>query len=231
MRPPQFGHRDVRTKLGRLSLSDLTSANTVKVFGMEFLMRFLKTATLTLGASFLAFCASAPGSAVEPAQSSSKYTRVNDRAACQYKEDKGEGGEPASCEFLCNGPVDGVKTRLLSCYDYEHLHFQIDGNWYSTWNAMLKVGGMSGLGNKNGLVEWVFDGEKPAARRDLQGLVARFNGTNAETSKTEQALAVFGLQKGGVCWKGNYADNAAARAAVREAKCQETLEPEQPEKK
>jgi|WetSurMetagenome_2_1015567.scaffolds.fasta_scaffold235603_1 hypothetical protein len=189
-------------------------------------MRISKTAMLVLGA----FCATAPGSAAAPAQSSSQYTKVNDRAACQFKEDKADEQGPGSCEFLCNGPVAGVKTRLLSCYDYEHLYFQIDGNWYSTWSAMTKVGGMSGLGNKNGLVEWVFDGEKPTARSDLQGLVVRFNGTDGESGKAGQALAVFSLQKGGVCWKGNYADNGAARAAVREAKCQEALAPEKPEK-
>jgi hypothetical protein len=192
-------------------------------------MRPLATAMLAVSVFFPALCASAPESAADPAPFSSKYTKVNDRAACQYKEDAGNEGEgPGSCELLCNGPADGVKTRLLSCSDYDHLFFQIDGNWYSTWSAMTKLGGMAGLANEKGLVEWVFDGEKPTARRDLQGLIVRFKGGGVEPgAKPQQALAVFSLQKGGVCWKGNYTDNAAARDAVREAKCQETLAPEQ----
>ena len=51
----------------------------------------------------------------------STYTSVNDRKLCTYKETKASANNPESCEFLCQGPTAGVRTKLLSCHDYEHL--------------------------------------------------------------------------------------------------------------
>lgn len=184
----------------------------------------LPTAAATMAALCAMTCAFGP-TAAEPASPSSVYTKVNDPASCTYKNSEGDDSGPTSCEYLCDGPVAGVKTRLLSCGDWDHLYIQIDGAWRSTWKAMTAVGRMAGIGNKNGVIEWVFDGGKLTSRQQLQGLVVRFNGTN-DNNQPRQALAVFGLQKGEVCWKGNFNSNEAARAAVHDAACIEKLEAE-----
>ncbi len=158
----------------------------------------------------------------------SRYTSVNDRKACRYTEVKASQDGPDSCEFRCDGPVAGVKTKLLSCYDYEHLFVQLDGKSYSTWGAMTSVGGFSGLANKNGVVEWVFDAGAPPSRASLLGLIVRFQGVVSETGKSRNALAVFSLRPGRICWKGNYPANEAARAALDGAACQSPLPEEQP---
>jgi hypothetical protein len=145
--------------------------------------------------------------------STSIYSWVNDRKLCRYKEIKGD-----SCEFLCDGPVAGVRTKLLSCADYEHLFFELDGKWYSTWEAMLQVGGFSGLANKQGLVEWVFRPKGNNQARELRGLIVRFSGTN-QNGQTKNALSVFSLSHERVCWNGNFPDNLSARQALREDNC------------
>jgi hypothetical protein len=48
--------------------------------------------------------------------------------------------------------------------------FSIDGESYITWQAMLAVGGMSGLGNHQGIIEWVF-ATKPLTRDSLIGAI------------------------------------------------------------
>ena len=152
----------------------------------------------------------------------SAYTSVNDRKACRYEETKASGDGPISCEFRCPGPAPGVSTRLLSCGDYDHLFVQLDGGGYSTWGAMTALGGFAGLANRGGLVEWVFAG--PGRKRDnLKALIVRFQGTDAETGKVRSALSVFSLARDGLCWKGNYPTNDAARAAVDSAACQAPL--------
>lgn len=160
------------------------------------------------------------------AASVSKYTSVNDRKACVYKHSKASDDGPESCEFDCKGPVAGVSTKLLSCYDYEHLFVHIDGKSYSTWGPMLAVGGFSGTANKNGMVEWVFgDGAAPS-RANLKGLIVRFQGVD-QNNKGRNALAVISLKPGQICWKGNYPANEAARAAVDNAACQSPLTEEE----
>ena len=161
------------------------------------------------------------------AQDASRYTRVNDRKACVFKETKASDAGPDSCEFLCDGPVAGVKTRLWSCYDYEHLFVRLDGEWYSTWSAMMAVGGFSGLANKNGVVEWVFQSGAPISRAGLKGLIVRFRGVDRD-NHNRNALAVFSLKPGDICWKGNFASNEAARTAVDAGPCREKLAPEKP---
>jgi hypothetical protein len=172
------------------------------------------------------FSASMPVSATELA---SRYTRANDKKICRYVSVAASAQGPASCEFSCDGPVRGVTTRLLSCYDYEHLLFRIDGRWFSTWSAMTAIGGMSGLGNREGVVEWLFE---PGARTraTLAGLIVRFQGVDAD-GRQKSALAVFSLRPGRICWKGNFATNAQARAAAADASCEAPLTPENDERR
>lgn len=166
------------------------------------------------------------GGCMALAADTARYTRVNDRKACHFTQAKASNDGPESCEYVCAGPVPGVRTKLLSCYDYEHLKFEIDGKWFSTWAAMTAVGGMSGLGNKQGLVEWDF-APGAAGRAGLKGLIVRFSGIDGE-SRPKNALSVFSLKAGEICWKGNYPTNEAARAAIDGAACKGELTPEKP---
>ena len=156
----------------------------------------------------------------------SRYSSVNDKKLCAYKHSRASDEGPESCEFSCKGPVAGVGTKLLSCHDYDHLFVQLDGRSYSTWGAMLAVGGFSGLANKNGVVEWVFAPGEPS-REKLKGLIVRFQGVDQD-NKGRNALSVFSLKSGEICWKGNYPGNEAARAAVDGAACQDALKAEEP---
>lgn len=156
----------------------------------------------------------------------SRYSSVNDKKLCAYKHSKASDAGPESCEFSCRGPVAGVSTKLLSCYDYDHLYVRVDGRSYSTWGAMLAVGGFSGLANKNGVVEWVFAQGGEPSRDTLKGLIVRFQGVDQD-NKGRNALAVFSLKPGEICWKGNYPANEAARAAVDGAACQTALTAEE----
>ena len=177
---------------------------------------------------FLALAFALAGGVAQAADVS-KYSSVNDRKTCVYKHSKASDEEPGSCEFLCNGPVAGVSTRLLSCYDYEHLFVKIDGKSFSTWGAMTSVGGFSGLANKNGMVEWVFDDGSKPSRTNLKGLIVRFQGVDSERNKSRNALAVFSLKAGAICWKGNHQTNNAARAALDGAPCRTPLTDESPD--
>jgi hypothetical protein len=173
----------------------------------------------TLLAYFL--CATPAPSAV----STSQYTSVNDKKTCAFHEVQASDEGPGSCEYLCEGPAPGVKTKLLSCSDYEHLYFQIGDKVYSTWHAMTEVGGFSGIANKNGVVEWVFKTKGSHKLEELAGLIVRFNGVD-QNNKRKEALAVFAIGRDGVCWKGNQPDNEKARAALEQGACQETLRAE-----
>ena len=157
----------------------------------------------------------------------STYTSVNDRKLCTYKETKASANNPESCEFLCQGPTAGVRTKLLSCHDYEHLFIDIDGKSYSTWTAMLEVGTFSGIANKNGLVEWVFSSGPQHSRDNLAGLIVRFQGSDSD-NHSRNALAVFSLKPREICWKGNYSTNDAARIALEREPCKSALAPEKP---
>ena len=167
------------------------------------------------------------GAASVAAENLSVYTSVNDRKACSYKKTEASKDGPESCEFRCDGPAPGVKTKLLSCYDYEHLFVGIDGKSYSTWEAMVSVGNFSGLANKSGVVEWVFAAGAKKDRANLKGLIVRFQGSDSE-SRSQNALAVFSLKPGGICWKGNFASNEAARAAVDDGACRAPLAADRP---
>lgn len=152
----------------------------------------------------------------------SRYSSVNDKKLCAYTHSKASDAGPESCEFSCEGPVAGVRTKLLSCADYDHLYVQVDGKSYSTWDAMLAVGRFSGLANKNGVVEWVFAPGGAPSREKLNGLIVRFQGVDQD-NKGRNALAVFSLKPGEICWKGNYPANEAARAAVDGAACRSLM--------
>ena len=151
-----------------------------------------------------------------------RYLRGEDKKTCAYTHSKASDAGPESCEFSCEGPVAGVRTKLLSCADYDHLYVQVDGKSYSTWDAMLAVGRFSGLANKNGMVEWVFAPGGAPSREKLNGLIVRFQGVDQD-NKGRNALAVFSLKPGEICWKGNYPANEAARAAVDGAACRSLM--------
>jgi len=157
----------------------------------------------------------------------SKYSSVNDKKACAYTFNKASDAGPESCQYSCKGPVAGVSTKLLSCYDYEHLLVKLDGKSWSTWGAMMAVGGFSGLANNNGMVEWVFAAGAAPSRASLKALIVRFRGVGKD-NKDHNALAVISLKPGEICWKGNYPANEAARAAVDGAACQSPLTEEKP---
>lgn len=151
------------------------------------------------------------------------YTSVNDKKSCEYKETKNNEQEIESCEYVCKGPNEEIKTRLQSCAEYENLFFLFKDKWYSTWNAMSKVGGQAGLGNKKGLVEWVFlEPKKPSKIPILQGLIVRFNGQD-ESMKNKSELGAFKISDTNVCWVGNFKDNSAARKALTKSECKENL--------
>ena len=154
------------------------------------------------------------------------YTKAADtskESSCSYKETKESSAGPGDCEYICNGPVAQVQTRLQTCADYDHLWLKIDGVEFSTWEAMMQVGGFSGMGNKKSLVEWVFAG-KSHTRDNLLGAIIRFNGNkDPNTSKSSSELAVFGLKKGEICWKGNVKDNEGARNLLSKGVCKEQL--------
>ena len=157
------------------------------------------------------------------------YTVVNDKKQCHYKDIPGTESGPESCEYICDGPLAEVKTKLLSCSDYEHFYFQLNNKWYSTWTAMTAVGGLSGLGNKKGIVEWAFISKDTKKLDNLKGLIVRFNGVDGE-GKNKNALSVFEFSKTQICWKGNFSDNKLARQSLDKAGCKEKLQPEKDSK-
>lgn len=157
-------------------------------------------------------------------------SKVNDKTKCKYTEIKGSVDGPESCQYLCDGPVSKLKTRLLSCYDYEHLYVKIDDKEYSTWSAMTKLGGFAGLGNNEGIVEWALSSKPPSKTSDVLGLIVRFQGTQAKpdgtSEKPKTALAVYDFRNDRVCWKGNFPTNEGARKALEKSDCKEILKPE-----
>jgi hypothetical protein len=180
-----------------------------------------------------AYCAGLLASIValaEPASAArlqSVYSKITDGADCAFEQ---SATEESDLMYDCPGPVAGVSTLLHRGADWDHLYLSIDGQSYSLWAPMVTVGSWSGLGNKKGLVEWLFTPGKPRNRAQLKALIVRFEGTmldaDGNAKRTRSQLAVFGLSAGSLCWKGNFGDNAKARAAVATTACKAPLEPE-----
>jgi hypothetical protein len=155
------------------------------------------------------------------------YSKITDGPDCAFEQ---SATEESDLKFDCPGPVEGVSTLLHRGADWDHLHLSIDGKSYSLWHPMVRVGTWSGFGNKKGLVEWLFEPGKPRNRARLKALIVRFEGTvldsDGNAKGTRSQLAVIDLTQGRLCWKGNYSDNAEARAALKSASCNLALEPE-----
>lgn len=179
---------------------------------------------------YLPIAALVAATAAQAAPSLSIYTKLADSNECaaEISALAGSGGGEA---YDCPGPVANVGTLLLTGSDWDHLHLLIDGKQYSLWEPMVAVGSWSGLGNKQGIAEWRFSGKKPRSRASLQAFIVRFEGTvmgsDGNAKGTRSQLAVFGLTPGKICWKGNYATNAAARKAATGAPCQKMLTAEE----
>lgn len=161
----------------------------------------------------------------------SVYTKLTDSNECAAEISALEGND-GSESYDCPGPVAGAGTLLITGGDWDHLHLLIDGNQYSLWEPMVAVGSWSGIGNKLGIAEWRFKNGKTKSRASLQAFIVRFEGTvmgndgNAKGTRSE--LAVFGLAPGKICWKGNFATNAAARKAATSGACKTMLKAETP---
>ena len=149
------------------------------------------------------------------------HTKINDKSVCVFSETKGDASGPESCTFVCDSPSKEIKTKLLSCYDTEVLNLIVKGKSHSTQNSMMRLGGFAGLGNKNGIVEWIKEGDR------VVGLIVRFEGsqvdTDGKTLKPKSELAVFDFRNDKVCWKGNFVDNLKAREAFEKAACLELI--------
>lgn len=174
--------------------------------------------------------ADAKPAAKKPSNASANivYTKLFDAPGCMEQKGPEEGSEKQLYE--CPGPIPGVLTQLLTGSDWDHVYLLIDGQKYSLWGPMTKVGSWSGVSNPKGLVEWGFAAGKPKTRANLNSFIIRFSGTqiadDGMTQKQRSQLSVFGLQKGRICWRGNAADNAQARAFARSAICKEVVQPE-----
>jgi hypothetical protein len=165
-----------------------------------------------------------------PLKLQSVYSKITEGPDCAYEQ---SATEESDIKYDCPGPVAGVRTLLHRGGDYDHLAVFIDGQQFSLWEPMVSVGAWAGIGNKKGVVEWLFIGRKPLSRSTLKALIVRFEGTrvnaDGEAAGTRSELAVFELNAGKLCWKGNFADNAAARRAVLNADCKAPLNPAEPD--
>ncbi len=189
----------------------------------------MKKDSLLLGCAFsLLLYANAASAA--PAKLQSVYGKITDRPDCAYEVSATEEND---LMYDCPGPVAGVRTLLHRGGDYDHLYLFIDGQRFSLWEPMVSVGAWAGVGNKKGVVEWLFAAGNPRSRAKLKAFIVRFEGTrlnaDGEAAGTRSQLAVFGLSAGGLCWKGNFADNVTARQAVVNAACEAPLNPTEPD--
>jgi hypothetical protein len=160
----------------------------------------------------------------------SVYSKITDGPECAYEQSATEENDIL---YDCPGPVADVRTLLHRGDDWDHLYLTIDGARYSLWEPMVAVGTWSGVGNKKGLVEWLFVAGKPRSRASLKSLIVRFEGTilntDGDAMGTRSQLAVFDLTKGGLCWKGNFAENTAARKATKHGVCKSEITLSEPE--
>lgn len=175
----------------------------------------------------ITICANAASAA--PPKLQSVYGKITDGPDCAYEASAFEESE---LMYDCPGPVAGVRTLLHRGADWDHLYLYADGQRYSLWEPMVAVGSWSGVGNKKGVVEWLFAPGKPRNRAKLKAFIVRFEGTrlnaDGEATGTRSQLAVFDLNAGNVCWKGNFADNASARKAAVSSACKAPLVPSEP---
>lgn len=170
------------------------------------------------------------GALASPAKLQSVYGKITDGRECAYEQ---SATEEKDILYDCPGPVAEVRTLLHRGDDWDHLYLTIDSHRYSLWEPMVAVGTWSGVGNKKGVVEWLFAAGKPRSRAKLKSLIVRFEGTvlnaDGEAKGTRSQLAVFDLTTSKLCWKGNFATNAAARKAVINAACKSSLTESEPE--
>jgi hypothetical protein len=189
----------------------------------------MKQRGLFLGFTFsLLLCANAASAA--PPKLQSVYGKITDGSDCAYEVSATEDND---LMYDCPGPVADVRTLLHRGADWDHLYVFVDGQRFSLWEPMVSVGAWSGVGNKKGVVEWLFAPGKPRSRAKLKAFIVRFEGTrlnaDGEAGGTNSQLAVFDLNAGNLCWKGNFADNASARKAAVNADCKAPLVPSEPE--
>lgn len=160
----------------------------------------------------------------------SVYGEIIDGPECAYEQSATEENDIV---YDCPGPVAEVRTLLHRGGDWDHFYLIIDGHRYSLWEPMVAVGTWSGIGNKKGVVEWLFATGKPRSRAKLKSLIVRFEGTvlnaDGEAMGTRSQLAVFDLTKGELCWKGNFPSNASARKAATSAVCKSGMRVSEPE--
>lgn len=159
-----------------------------------------------------------------PAKLHSVYGKITDGPDCAYEQ---SATQEDDLMYDCPAPTEGVRTLLHRGDDWDHLYVLIDGKRYSLWEPMVAVGTWSGLGNKNGLVEWLYSDNKRRGRVQLSGLIVRFEGTtlnaDGDAAGTRSALAVFNLSAGKLCWVGNFKNNVAARNAAQSGACKAPL--------
>ena len=181
-----------------------------------------RTISLSGGPLGLLLCANAALAA--PSSLQPVYGKITDGPDCAYEQSATEENDIL---YDCPGPVSGVRTLLHRGGDWDHLSLLIDDQRYSLWEPMVAVGSWSGVGNKKGVVEWLFAAGKPRNRAALKALIVRFEGTilnaDGDTKGTRSLLAVFDLSAGRLCWKGNFANNTAARKAATNAACKSGL--------
>jgi hypothetical protein len=185
--------------------------------------RYLKCSALGLFLCTTAAFAASPGL-------QSVYGKITDGPECAYEQSATEENDIL---YDCPGPVAEVRTLLHRGDDWDHLYLTIDSRRYSLWEPMVAVGTWSGIGNKQGVVEWLFVAGKPRSRAKLKALIVRFDGTvlnaDGDVKGTRSQLAVFDLTKGKLCWKGNFANNAWARKAATSGVCKSGMRVSEPE--
>jgi hypothetical protein len=170
--------------------------------------------------------------AAAPAKPTSVYGKLFDAPDCKVDIAEGDENGPSSEEYDCAGPIAGVRTVLLTGNDWDHLWLKLDGKSYSLWEPMVSVGSFSGVGNRKGIVEWLFAPGKPHNRARLKSFIVRFSGAvmgeDGNFKGDRSQLAVFDLTQGKLCWKGNFGNNTAARKAATDAPCKTMLKAEDP---
>jgi hypothetical protein len=187
----------------------------------------VKLSQLTIFAVLLSSAADAAPAKLQPV-----YGKLFDAPGCKVDIDEGSEDGPAGEEYDCPGPIAGVRTVLLTGGDWDHLLLKLDGESYSLWGPMADVGSFSGVGNREGIVEWLFAPGKQRNRARLKSFIVRFEGAvmgeDGNFKGGRSQLAVFDLTQGKLCWKGNFGDNAAARKAATDAPCKTMLKAEDP---
>jgi hypothetical protein len=163
-----------------------------------------------------------------PAKLTSVYGKLFDAPGCKVDAYAGGDDGPASEEHDCPGPIAGVRTILSTGSDWDHLAVVMDKKHYTLWEPMVAVGGFSGVGNRKGTIEWLFNSAKGRKRANLAGLIVRFEGAvmgaDGNISGSRSQLAVFDLTAGKPCWRGNFNDNVSARNAAEAGTCKAPLQ-------